>query len=86
MFQIQYRKKYPNDIVATRYILNGELHNEDGPALEYLKGDRLWYNKGLLHREDGPAIEFADGREAWYLKDVCYNKIRWQKLVETCSK
>jgi hypothetical protein len=45
----------------------GQLHREDGPAIEYPNGDTWWYQNHLLHREDGPAIEWADGRRYWYI-------------------
>tara|TARA_R110002012_G_scaffold84431_2_gene211260 strand:- start:1742 stop:2377 length:636 start_codon:yes stop_codon:yes gene_type:complete len=48
--------------------LNGELHREDGPAVEYAGGYKAWFLKGKRHREDGPAIEWADGYKAWHLK------------------
>lgn len=37
------------------YIMNGQLHREDGPAVKI--GNRLeyWLN-GKRHREDGPAV------------------------------
>jgi hypothetical protein len=62
--------------------LNGELHREDGPALEWWTGYKEWYFHGKIHRVDGPAIEYlngkvhredgpavvsGDGYEAWYL-------------------
>ncbi len=34
----QHRDKY--------WCLNGELHREDGPAIEYSTGDKFWYLKG----------------------------------------
>ena len=34
---------------------NGELHREDGPAIERANGTKEWYQNGKLHREDGPA-------------------------------
>ena len=43
------------------------LHREDGPAVEYSDGDRVWYLNGIRHREDGPAIEWGDGNRWWYL-------------------
>jgi hypothetical protein len=46
--------------------LDGELHREDGPAIEYSNGAKYWYRYGQLHREDGPAIEWPDGAEEWY--------------------
>jgi len=50
-----------------RWYLNGKLHCEDGPAVEWPNGEKHWYLNGKLHREDGPAIECANGRKCWYL-------------------
>jgi len=47
--------------------LNGQLHREDGPAVEYANGTKQWYINGKYHREDGPAIEFANGTKQWWL-------------------
>ena len=49
------------------WYLNGKIHREDGPAIEWADGDKWWYLKGKLHREDGPAMEFASGGKEWYL-------------------
>ena len=38
----------------------GELHREDGPAVIYADGKKVWYINGKLHREDGPALIYAD--------------------------
>jgi len=43
------------------------LHREDGPAVEYANGDKLWYQNGELHREDGPAVEYANGYKSWFI-------------------
>ena len=51
---------------SVEYKLNGRLHREDGPAIEFVYGKKEWYRDGKLHREDGPAIEFADGSKKWY--------------------
>ena len=48
-----------------RWYLNGKLHREDGPAIEYAS-HKSWYLNGNLHREDGPAIEYAS-HKSWYL-------------------
>jgi len=54
------------------WYLNGKLHREDGPAIEYADGDKSWwYLNGKLHREDGPAIEYASGSKYWYLNGKC---------------
>jgi hypothetical protein len=52
----------------TKYwILNGKLHREDGPAIEWANGDKEWYWNGWLHREDGPARESLKGSKWWFL-------------------
>ena len=43
------------------------FHREDGPALEFLDGYKVWYIDGKFHREDGPAIEWRSGHKDWYL-------------------
>ena len=47
--------------------LNGQLHREDGPAIEYPNGHQFWYLNGLRHRENGPACEYDDGDKHWFL-------------------
>jgi hypothetical protein len=49
------------------YYLNEKLHREDGPAVEYINGDRSWFLNGKLHRESSPAIELVNGSKEWYL-------------------
>jgi hypothetical protein len=49
------------------WYLNGELHRDDGPAVEFANGTKCWYLNGKLHREDGPAVEYANGDKRWYL-------------------
>jgi hypothetical protein len=46
---------------------SGELHREDGPAIEGANGTKKWYLNGKLHRVDGPAIEWEDGDKEWWL-------------------
>jgi len=48
------------------YLMNGQFHREDGPAIERASGTKYWFQNGHLHREDGPAIEKADGSKLWY--------------------
>lgn len=44
----------------------GEIHCEDGPAIEWASENKEWYQNGKLHREDGPAIERIKGHtEHW---------------------
>jgi hypothetical protein len=46
----------PTMIISTTgtkyWYLNGKLHREDGPAVEYENGNNHWYLNGKLHRED----------------------------------
>ena len=53
----------------TEWFLNGKLHREDGPAIEYANGTKFWYLNGKRHREDGPAIKWANEDKFWYLND-----------------
>jgi hypothetical protein len=75
-----------------RWYLNGLLHREDGPAIEWLSGTKEWFINGNLHREDGPAIEYTDGYKVWYLNDrlVYSNKVnylyKYHDLTESFKK
>jgi len=63
---IEYTVKVNADGYKAWY-LNGKLHREDGPAIEYPNGDKEWYLNGKLHREDGPAVEWAGVSKSWHL-------------------
>jgi hypothetical protein len=55
------------DIAGTkRWCLNGKLHREDGPAIEYADGDKEWWLNGVRHREDGLAVEYNNGHKGWW--------------------
>ena len=43
----------------------GQLHREDGPAIEYASGTKEWWIHNCLHREDGPAIVWGNGGKEW---------------------
>lgn len=58
---IEYRDGY------REWWRNGELHRDDGPAIEDTDGARReWCREGKRHREGGPAIEKSDGTRMWY--------------------
>mgnify|MGYP001809903921 CR=1 FL=1 len=69
------------------WFLNGQLHRDDGPAIEYADGAKSWYKEGKLHREDGPAVEYADGSNAYYCNGTyCgikspFNNSLWKEYV-----
>jgi len=46
------------------------FHRENGPAVEYADGTKLWLHNGNRHRDNGPAFEFANGEKRWYLNGV----------------
>ena len=46
------------------------LHREDGPAIEYSNGAKIWYQNHKLHRMDGPAAEYVSGNKGWFVNDV----------------
>ena len=47
----------------------GQLHREDGPAVEHSDGSKEWFLNDKHHREDGPAVEYANGDKEWYIND-----------------
>ncbi len=47
------------------WYTNGELHREDGPAVEFSVGTKHWYKYGLFHRDNGPAVEHKDYKQWW---------------------
>jgi hypothetical protein len=70
-----YKNKY--------YYLNGKLHREDGPAIEFNNTEH-WYLNGKLHREDGPALEDINGNKFWYINDkavVCNSQEEFERLM-----
>lgn len=59
---INYKKGY---FIKNVWYLNGSIHRENGPALEYLNGDVCWYFKNRLHRENAPAVISKNIVEWW---------------------
>ncbi|MFO0190305.1 MAG: hypothetical protein ACK54F_03545 [Planctomycetia bacterium] len=49
------------------YNKQGQLHRTDGPAIEWVDGNKSWYVNGQLHRPDGPAVEWDDGDKEWWV-------------------
>ena len=57
---------------GTYYYVNGKLHREDGPAIEYIFGDKHWHFNDNLHRLDGPAVEYFSGEVYYYINGKQY--------------
>ena len=70
-------KMYVDSNGTKRWLLNGEYHLEDGPAVEGSDGSKYWYLNSKWHREDGPAIEYPDGHKQWWLNG---KQVTWQQV------
>ncbi len=65
----------------------GQLHREDGPAIEYDDCAKFWFLNGRRHREDGPACEWANGSREWYLEGKYYTEDGYyQEMKRRCVK
>jgi hypothetical protein len=49
------------------HYVNGLLHREDGPAIEFASGALHWYSNDKIHRVGSPAIINPNGYAAWYI-------------------
>lgn len=52
------------------FYINGELHRENNPAVEWANGTKFWYMHNKRHRINGPAIENADGSVEYWVDGV----------------
>jgi hypothetical protein len=64
------------------YYWNGQLHREDGPAIEYTDGSKFWYLHDQRHREDGPAIQHFSGLKEWWLQGKQYSEKEYWRVVK----
>jgi hypothetical protein len=68
---------------------SGELHREDGPAVECDSGSYAWYFHGKRHREDGPATKNVYGYKPndafyeYYLNDKMYTEKEFWKVQQS---
>lgn len=67
---------------------DGEIHRENGHAVEFSDGTKKWCINGKLHREDGPAIEWTHSKHEWYLNDkpISEKEFNAFKLQKELSK
>jgi len=77
-------EKVQHDDIS-EYRLNGKLHREDGPAVEYVDGSKEWWFNGKLHREDGPAVEYVDGSKEWWFNGKQFTKWEFEMLMFVCE-
>lgn len=60
----------------------GQLHREDGPAVEWYDGAKSWYINDKLHRIDGPAIDWDGTYLNYYFDGKWYSKEDWEQIVK----
>ncbi len=56
------------------YNHSGQLHREEGPAVEWCGGAVEWYQNGVRHCTSGPAVEYAGGYKKWWLNGAAYTE------------
>ena len=50
------------------FDVDGQLHRDDGPAIEQKDGSKAWFRHGVKHRDDGPAVELPTvGHREWWI-------------------
>jgi hypothetical protein len=63
------------------WLLNGEFHREDGPAVEWVSGYKAWCINGIRHRTDGPAIIYPNGDKTWWINGWPYLFEEWFQIL-----
>ena len=93
MSKLEYKKKFydSGELRWEKWWLDGEYHNEEGPAFVSYKKDgsvwrEEWWLNGKRHNEEGPAIIYyeRDGSvigKSWWLDGVNYTEEEWKDLV-----
>jgi len=81
---IEYTVRVDDD--CTEWFLNGVLHRENGPALEWANGSKFWYKEGKFHREDGPALEYTNGDKIWYIEGEMYTEENFNKKIKEMNQ
>ena len=67
------------------YYQNGNLHREDGPAVEYSDGYVGYWINGKLHRIDGPAVIHSNGHIGYWINGERVSK-EAQELYHSLMK
>lgn len=72
------------DRYGTRWYRNamGQLHRDDGSAVESADGGKFWYQNGLRHRTDGPAVEYVDGSKEWWINSQRMTEDEFNQAVK----
>lgn len=73
--QKYYVKVFPNG--DTYWFTNPEctiIHRENGPAIEFADGYKVYFQNNKWHRLDGPARIWSDGYEEYWIDGLEYTK------------
>ena len=66
--------------------LNGELHRENGPAIEYINGDKYYYKNNKPHRLGGPAVEYSNGAKQYFIEGKKYSEEQFLTTIEKMKR
>ncbi len=53
-------------IISKFYDDAGNLHKEDGPAIEFEDGSFSWYYHGVIHNPNGIAVKNVNIVDSWF--------------------
>ncbi len=67
-----------NEFGYKEWRLDGELHRDDGPAIEHPLYTWWWLN-GRPHRAEGPAMEWNNGSKHWFLDGQEMSEEQWNE-------
>ena len=59
---------------SIEWLLNGKLHNAEGPAVLTTDGTEEWWLEGKLHRLSGPAVIYPDGSVEYWIHGANYDE------------
>jgi hypothetical protein len=66
-----------------QWYKEGNLHREDGPAIESPDGKKSWHKEGKHHRLDGPAFEHPNGTKYWIIENKQYFEEELLNLISS---
>ncbi len=78
--------EYPKDEFSVFIDENNFLHNEHGPAVESLEGEKWYFYHGKLHCGTNHAIIRKDGCQYWYMGMYFGTKEEWFEFLSLDEK
>ncbi len=81
----EYKVKVFDDRTEWRDLKTNLLHRIEGPAVEWVYGDKLWYQNGDLHRTDGPAAEYSSGNKQYFIEGVLFTEQEFKSRTQPVS-